>query len=341
MPGYGGPGGPGSAPKPKGRKPLLIGGAAALVVVLAVVLGFVLLRGGDGSDGPALDAWSARTVTDVNGETKLDSRPERIVALGAGDAELVSALGFDVAAGANGPKSEMPSWVPALKDVPTAGTSTDPDKSAIEKAKPDLIINTDPAAAEKVKDLKSLAGGRAIAVPTAGSNGWTWQEQLTFIAEALGAKDRAAAVKKTYEAKITELRSAHPDFNGKKLDVVHFNGSATMLATSATNPFQLLGLLGFSMQTPGAGSGSAWLTLGTSDFYKAVSSSEVDRTIVARTDAAAGNGGYDGLPSSLTYGVPIVIVDKTNGVDALVYGGPLALDAIESQVLPAIAKGIK
>lgn len=336
----GGPSGP-PVQVARKRKPLLIGGAAALVVVLAVVLGFVFLGGGGESDGPALDTWSARSVTDVNGETKLDSRPDRIVALGAGDAELVSALGFTVVAGANGPKSDMPSWVPALKSVPTAGTSTNPDKSVIEKSKPDLIIDTDPAAANTVKDLKSLAGGRAIAVPTAGSNGWTWQEQLAFIAEALGAKDRAAEVKKKFEAKITELRSAHPDFNGKKLDVVHFDGSSTMLATSATSTFQLFGLIGFSMQTPVKGSGSAWLTLGTSDFYKAVSSSDVDRTVVARTDSAAGNGGYDGLPSSLTYGVPIIIVDKTNGVDALLYGGPLAIDTIESQVLPALAKGIK
>lgn len=346
--GHGGPSGPihpggvlGNAPKAKGRRTLLIGGAAALVVLLAVVLGVVLLRGGGEPEGPALDAWSARTVTDVNGETKLDERPSRIVALGAGDAELVSALGFTVVAGANGPKSEMPSWVPALSGVSTAGTSTNPDKSVIEKAEPDLIINTDPAAANSVKDLKSLAGGRAIAVPTAGSKGWTWQEQLTYIAEALGAEDRAAEVKKTFEGKVTELRSAHPDFSGKKLDLVHYNGSATMLATGATSPFQLLGLLGFSMQAPGTGSGSAWLTLGSSDFYKVVNSSDVDRTVVARTDSAAGNGGYDGLPSSLTYGVPIIIVDKTNGVDALLYGGPLAIDTVESQVLPAIAKGIK
>ncbi|WP_139058054.1 serine/threonine-protein kinase [Tsukamurella pseudospumae] len=333
------PGMPG-APKPKSRKPLLIGGAAALVVVLVAVLAFVFI-GGDKDTGPALDAWSARTVTDVNGETKLDSRPQRIVALGAGDAELVSALGFDVVAGANGPRSELPSWVPALAKVQTAGTSANPDKSVIEKAKPDLIIDTDPAAANTVKDLKSLAGGRAIAVPEQGKSGWTWQEQLAFIAEALGAKGRADAVKKTYEAKITELRSAHPDFNGKKLDVVHYDGSSTRIATSSSNPFQLLGLLGFSMQTPVSGSGSGWITLGSSDLYKAVNSSDVDRTIVARTDPSAGNGGFDGVPSSLIYGVPIIIVDKTNGVDALLYGGPLAIDTVESTVLPAISKGIK
>ncbi|NKY19046.1 serine/threonine-protein kinase [Tsukamurella spumae] len=333
------PGMPG-APKPKSRRPLLIGGAAALVVLLVAVLAYVFV-GGDEDSGPALDSWSARTVTDVNGETKLDDRPQRIVALGAGDAELVSALGFDVVAGANGPKSELPSWVPALAKVPTAGTSSNPDKSVIEKAKPDLIIDTDPAAAATVKDLKSLAGGRAIAVPEQGRGGWTWQEQLAFIAEALGAKGRADAVKKTYESKITELRSAHPDFNGKKLDVVQYDGASARIATSSSNPFQLLGLLGFSMQTPVSGSGSAWITLGSSDYYKAVNSTDVDRTIVARTDPAAGNGGFDGVPSSLIYGVPIIIVDKTNGVDALLYGGPLAIDTVGSTVLPAISKGIK
>ncbi|RDH12224.1 serine/threonine-protein kinase [Tsukamurella pulmonis] len=334
MPVHGGPRG-----ASKNRKRLLIGGAAALVVVLVAVLSVVLLRGG-GDDGPALDAWSARTITDVNGTTDIRERPERIVALGPGDAELVAALGFDVVAGANGSKSEMPSWVPALANTPTAGTSADPDRSVIENAKPDLIIDTDPAAAEKVKDLKSLADGRALAVTAEGKNGWTWQDQLTFIAEALGAKERAEAVKRTFQERITELRAAHPDFASKKVDLVHYDGAATVLASTNANALQLLGLLGFSAQVPVTGTG-AWITLGSTDLYKVVNNSQVDRTVVARTDPAGGNGGFDGLPSSLIYGVPIIILDKTNGVDALLYGGPLAIDTIESTVLPALAKGLK
>ncbi|WP_126195426.1 serine/threonine-protein kinase [Tsukamurella paurometabola] len=331
----------GAGTTPKNRTKLLIGGAAALVVILAVVLAVVILRGGGGDDGrPALDAWTARTVTDVNGSTELTDRPQRIVALGAGDAELVAALGFEVVAGANGPKSELPSWVPALSSVPTAGTSTNPDKSVIEKAGPDLILDTDPDAADKVKDLKSLAGGRAIAVPDEGRAGWTWQQQLAFIAAALGAKDRAEAVKKTYEGRITALRSAHPEFAGKKVDIVHYDGKATKLAGGTANALQLLGQIGFATQTPVDGTGS-WLPLSSNDLYKAVNSSSVDRTVVARTDPAGGNGGFDGVPSSLTYGVPIIIVDKTNGVDALLYGGPLAIDTIEQSVVPALVKGIK
>lgn len=336
MPVLGGPGTPS-----KSRKKVLIGGAAALVVVLAVVLGIVLISSGGDDDGrPALDAWSARTVADVNGTTELRDRPKRIVALGAGDAELVSALGFEVVAGANGPKSELPAWVSGLSGVPSAGTSTSPDTSVIEKAQPDLILDTDPDASDRVKDLRSLAGGRAIAVSAEGRAGWTWQQQLAFIAEALGAKDRADAVKKSYEGRITALRSAHPEFAGKKLDVVHFDGKATKLAGGSANTLQLFGQLGFATQTPVDGTGS-WLSLASGDIYKAVSSSEVDRTVVARTDAAGGNGGFDGVPSSLTYGVPIIILDKTNGVDALLYGGPLAIDTIEQSVLPALVKGVK
>lgn len=335
MPAAGAPGG-----APKGRKRLLVGGAAALVVILAVVLGVVLLRGGGGDDGPALDAWSARTVTDVNGATELKERPQRIVALGTGDAELVAALGFEVVAGANGPKSELPSWVPALSGVPAAGTATNPDRSVIEKAKPDLIIDTDAGAADKVKELKSLAGGRALAVTAEGKNGWTWQDQLSFLAEALGAKDRAEAVKRTYEGRITEIRAAHPELSGKKVDLVHYDGTTTKLAAGPANALQLLGQLGFSTQTPVTGTGS-WLTVSGSDIYKVVNSNQVDRAVVARTDGAGGNGGFDGIPSSLTYGVPIIILDKSNGVDALLFGGPLAVDAVESTVVPALVKGIK
>lgn len=340
---HGGPSSPGmSAPPvaPKSRRKLIAGVSAAVVVLLvAAIGGFALLGGGDASNQPALDAWSSRTVTDVNGDTKIDQRPSRIVALGPGDAEIVSALGFKVVAGGNGPKSELPSWVPALGSVPTAGTSTNPDKSVIENAKPDLIIDTDPAGAASAKDLKSIAN--SIAVKPSGSKGWSWQEQMDFIAEALGAKGRATEVRKKFEQRVTELRAAHPDFTGKKIDLVHYDGQATLLATNATSPFQLLGLLGFAMQVPSKGSGSAWLTLGSSELYSAVSTSSVDRAVVARTDPNSGNGGYDGLPSSLTYGAPIVIIDKSSGVDALLYGGPLAIDTVADEVIPAIAKGIK
>ncbi|TWS17696.1 protein kinase [Tsukamurella asaccharolytica] len=339
MPVHAGPGTPKAKTSTKRRR-LLIGGAVALVAILAAVLGIAVFSGGDDDGRPALDAWSARTVTDVNGSTELTDRPQRIVALGPGDAELVAALGFEVVAGANGPKSELPSWVSALSGVPSAGTSTNPDRSAIEKAKPDLILDTDPDAAAKVAELKSLAGGRAIAVSEEGKAGWTWQQQLAFIAEALGAKDRADAVKKTYEGRITALRSAHPEFSGKKLDIVHYDGTATRLAGPSANALQLLGQLGFATQTPVDGAGS-WRNLASGDIYKAVNSSQVDRTVVARTDPAGGNGGFDGVPSSLTYGVPIIIVDKTNGVDALLYGGPLAIDRIEQSVVPALTKGIK
>ncbi|GAA1101278.1 serine/threonine-protein kinase [Tsukamurella strandjordii] len=344
---YGGPSSPSNpsmAPPQqstaKSRRPLIIGASAAVVVLIAIAVGlFAFKGGGSSSDLPALDSWSARTVTDINGDTKIDKRPGRIVALGPGDAEIVSALGFDVVAGGNGPKSELPSWVPALKSVPTAGTSVNPDRSVIEKAKPDLIIDTDPAAADKAKDLKTVAN--SIAVSQAGSKGWTWQEQMAFIAEALGAKDRAAELRKRYEQRITELRAAHPDFTGKKVDLVHYDGQSTRLATTSASPFQMLGQLGFAMQVPSKGSGSSWLTLGSSDLYTAVSTSSVDRTIVARTDPGAGNGGYDGLPSSLTYGAPIVIIDSSSSVDALLYGGPLALDTVANDVIPVIAKGVK
>ncbi|GAB3134299.1 hypothetical protein GCM10027289_25920 [Tsukamurella serpentis] len=323
------------------RTAALIGGAVALVLVLATVLGVVLLGGDDSGDAPALDAWSPRTITDANGETRIDDRPSRIVALGPGDAEIVSALGFDVVAGANGPKSELPSWVPALKNVTSAGTAVRPDRSAVEAAKPDLIIDTDPAAAQAVKDLKSVAGGRAITAPGSAKTGWTWQDQLSYIAQALGAKDRATAVREKYESRITALRSANPAFSGKKIDVVHFDGTSTSVAGDSAGAFQLLGQLGFSMQAPGSTPGSAWSIVGSSDLYKVVNSREVDKVLVARTDPAAGNGGYDGLPSSLTYGAPVIIVDRNSGVDALLYGGPLAIDTVESQVLPALVKGIK
>ncbi|ADG76978.1 non-specific serine/threonine protein kinase OS=Tsukamurella paurometabola (strain ATCC 8368 / DSM / CCUG 35730 / CIP 100753 / JCM 10117 / KCTC 9821 / NBRC 16120 / NCIMB 702349 / NCTC 13040) OX=521096 GN=Tpau_0335 PE=4 SV=1 [Tsukamurella paurometabola] len=342
---YGGPSSPSNPsmvpPSPaKSRRPLIVGAAAAVVVLVAIAIGAFALTGGGASDGrPALDSWSARTVTDINGDTRINERPTRIVALGPGDAEIVTALGFDVVAGGNGPKSELPSWVPSLKEVPTAGTSTNPDRAAIEKAKPDLIIDTDPAGSAASKDLKSVAN--SIAVSPAGSKGWTWQEQMAYIAEALGAKDRASAVRKTYEQRITELRAAHPDFTGKKVDLVHYDGQATRLATNAASPFQLLGQLGFTMQVPAKGSGSSWLTVASVDLYAVVNTSSVDRTVVARTDPSAGNGGYDGLPAALTYGAPIVILDTGSGVDALLYGGPLAIDTVADDVIPAIAKGVK
>ncbi|MDF0531483.1 serine/threonine-protein kinase [Tsukamurella sp. 8F] len=309
------------------------GAAAGLVLVLAIVGAVMLLHKGSSYAGPALDSWKDVSITDVNGTTDLTARPQRIVALGSGDAEMVEALGLKVLGAANGSNAGAPSWLPDAGSIGKVGTASSPDRSAIAALKPDLILLTDISAKSQASDLKSVAP--TISRPQEFSSGWSWKQQIEFIAKALGATARAQQVESDYDAKVGQLRGQYSSFSSVKADLVQYTGSDTLLATNSSSPYQLLNSLGFSMQTPVDGSG-AWITVGSSDIYNVVSNDKVDKTFVARTDSGASAGGYAGLPDSLTSGVPVSIVDSSSGVDALLTGGPLALDTVVEKVLPKL-----
>ncbi|GAA4397804.1 serine/threonine-protein kinase [Tsukamurella soli] len=324
----------GKAGKAK-RRNLIVAGAAVVIVLVLVISGVVWAVGGGngGYAGPALDAWSPVTVDDANGTTLLKSRPSRIVALGQGDAEMVAALGLPVVGAANGTNSGAPSWIPGASSIATVGTSTAPDKSAISGLKPDLIIDTDAAATSQAADLKSVAP--TITRPTDYANGWDWKQQMDFIAKALGATARAKDVQSKYDAKVGTLRGQNPGFANVKATLLDYTGSDTLVANTGASPFELLNSLGFSMQVPITGTGT-WITANSTDLYSLVSSDKVDKAFVARTDSGASGGGYAGLPDSLTSGVPVSIIDSSSGVDALLTGGPLALDTVVADVLPKL-----
>ncbi len=336
-----GPGGPGFAPASKRvdartrRAAMIVAGAAVAMVVVLVVVGIVALvhKGGGGDPGPGLDTWKSVTITDADGTTQISSRPSTIVALGGGDAEMVAALGFSVAGAANGASAGAPSWIPDAGAVKAVGTSTAPDKAAIAALKPDLIIDTDANAATQVADLKSVAP--TITRPKDAADGWTWKQQMDFIATALGATARSKDVQSKYDAKVGTLRGEHPEFGNVKADLLEYTGADVLVANTSSSPYQLLSSLGFAMQVPITGTGG-WLTAGAADLYTLVSNDKVDKAFVARVDSGAGDGGFAGLPDSLTAGVPVSIVDSSSGVDALLTGGPLALDTVVQKVLPKL-----
>lgn len=335
----GGPAAPGGPPTPSNRKRnrAMIGGAIAVVVVLiAAVIGVFAFSSDTGADydGPALNAWTPRTVEDAAGRTKIEQRPAAIVALGPTDAEIVVALGFEVVAGANG-DGQIPGWVPGAGEIPSAGTAAGPDMSAIAAAKPDLIIDTAADAAPVISELRALAP--TITRPESAAAGWNWRRQLDFIAEALGATDRAKKLENTYDTKMVALKNAHPAWQDVKADLLHFNGSATLQASKEVSGADVLRGLGFSVQTPVKGTG-AWVPISGSDLYSAVGSYRVDLSVVVRTDPGAKGGGYGGLPDALTTGSPIVIVDSAAGAEAMLTGGPLSVEVIGNQVVPAIVK---
>ena len=64
--------------------------------------------------------------------------------------------------------------------------------------------------------------------------------------------------------------------------------------------------------------------------------------LILRTDPAAKNGGFGGLPSSLSsLSGTSVIIDQPDTVSALTSAGPAAIDYLNTALVDVLAKQVK
>ena len=97
--------------------------------------------------------------------------------------------------------------------------------------------------------------------------------------------------------------------------------------------------LGFSYSTDGGtGAGQDELPVQAKSLY---SYSSADITLVVRSDKAAANGGFDGLPSAfeVMHG-SVVVIDDPNLVAGLRSGGPAATRYLNSNLVGILAQHV-
>ena len=200
---------------------------AAVVVLVAAIAGFTVLR--SGSDEPA---YQAQTFTHAHGSTEIAARPTAVAALGPGDGAAVLALGVQPVV-IEAPAGELPSWEQSLITGQPAVLSGFTDTAAVAAAKPDVIIATgeiDDATYAKLADIAPTVTRPA----DQDVQGWTWQNQLSWIGRILGEETRADSLVSEVATQQDDLRNQNAAFSGKSIAAVTVadEGTAGVLAPS-------------------------------------------------------------------------------------------------------------
>lgn len=321
---------PAAPPNSARKRRLVIGGAVAAVVTVIVVVASIMLVG-----KPGTPAYTAQSFTHAHGITQITSAPTAVAALGPGDADAVLSLGLQPVAIA-GAGTTLPSWLqakitgkPSVKD--TVGFI---DTSAIEAAKPDVIIATGNIDDTTYQRLAAIAP--TVTAPTDSSRAWNWQTQLKWIGKILGREDDADKLINQVASQQTDLKNQNPKAAGKSVQVINVSDGGVSQTLTPSNAADYLSSLGLNYdQSLGRQSSDQTSTRSMSDLGR-LFQIHTDVLVVARTDKAAGNGGAAGLPYQLsTYRGSMIIVDDPNIIAALADpGGYLATEYLDAKFVP-------
>lgn len=161
------------------------------------------------------------TVDTKFGEVTVESRPERIVALGWGDAETALSLGYQpvgasdwLAFGGDG----VGPWAEGEYDEsPEIIDTLEPSYEAIAALEPDLILDVKSSGDQDRYDrLSEIAP--TVGVPEGGDSYLTTgQQQLELISAALGVPEKGAELEAQLDDAFAAARDAHPDWDGKTI----------------------------------------------------------------------------------------------------------------------------
>lgn len=156
------------------------------------------------------------TIETAFGEVVVESKPQRVVALGRGDAEVALSLGVQPVGASDwqgfGGEGIGP-WSQGLYSAPPEIVdAADPDLDQIAALEPDLILDVrgsgDP---ERYEVLSAIAP--TIAVPPGGEDDRTNPLQQTMmIATALGVPQQGGALLTDLDQAFADAAAAHPEW---------------------------------------------------------------------------------------------------------------------------------
>ena len=175
-----------------------------------------------GASSAAAGAFPA-TVDTKFGEVTVESAPQRVVALGWGDAETALALGVQPVGASDwlgfGGEGVGP-WAQGLYTTPPTIIETlEPSYEAIAALQPDLILDTkssgDQARYERLSQIAPTIG-----VPEGGDSYLTTTEQqMDLVSEALGKEEEGDQLIDALEKEFEDAAAAHPQWDGRTATV--------------------------------------------------------------------------------------------------------------------------
>ncbi|MFD5800107.1 iron-siderophore ABC transporter substrate-binding protein [Streptomyces sp. NPDC127020] len=200
-------------------------------VLAALLLGALTACGSGSSAGDSGDSGSAAgssgafpaKVKTKFGEITVESKPQRVVALGWGDAETALALGVQpvgqsdwLAFGGDG----VGPWAKGRYDESPQKIGTlEPEYEKIAALKPDLILDVKSSGDQTRYDTLSKIAP-TVGVPEGGDQyKIAWQRQTTMISTALGVAGKGEKLIDDTQRKFTAAAEAHPEFKDRTVTV--------------------------------------------------------------------------------------------------------------------------
>jgi len=231
---------------------------------------------GTGSTGGATDTFPV-TVDTAFGDVTVESEPQRVVALGWGDAETALALGVQPVGasdwlGFGDDADGVGPWAQGLYDQsPEIIGTLEPSYEAIAALEPDLILDTKSAGDQERYDrLSSIA--TTIGVPEGGENYLTgFEDQMELVSEALGRSAEGDRLVDESEQAVEAAADAHPEWDDKTVTAATRTSEGWGAYVEGSERVQLLEELGFE-QNPQI----AALDPNSSGFSVTVSSEQLD-----------------------------------------------------------------
>ncbi|MQA59949.1 MAG: ABC transporter substrate-binding protein [Actinophytocola sp.] len=190
-----------------------------------------------------------RTVKHHKGEAKLESKPQKIVALDPSLVEAVVALDGELAGGVGsyGDKREFPPYLgDSVSKTEEVGPLESPDLEAILALEPDLIVSASIRHEDLYDELSEIAP--TVFVETTGP---TWKDNITALGEAMGAEQQAETVLGSYEKRAETIGKAINDkAKDPEVSVIRFMDGPTRLMGKASFTGIILDDMGLARPKP-------------------------------------------------------------------------------------------
>jgi len=323
-------------------------GAALLAAALAVTScgsssGDDSSSGGGSSTSSSAGAFPV-TVSTAFGDITVPAEPERVVALGWGDAETALALGVQPVGASDwlafGGEGVGP-WAAGLYDqAPEIINTLEPSYEAIAALKPDLILDTkSPATQDRFDKLNAIAP--TISQPKGADPYLTSsKDQLAMVGEALGRSDEAAALQTDIDTAFTDAAAAHPEFAGTSVAVAAYTSDGFGAYVRGDSRVDFMEQLGFTLKPE-------IQALATDSFFVSVSEEQLPLLDAGLTvafpiyvDASliTGNPLWQAIPS-VQAGHSVVLDDSTL-TSAFSIGTPQGIQYALKNAVPLFADAL-
>lgn len=204
--------------------------------------------GGGGGDGGSDGAFPA-TVDTKFGEVTVDEEPQRVVALGWGDAETALALGVQPVGASDwldfGGEGVGP-WAEGLYDeAPELIGTLEPELDRISELEPDLILDTKTSGDQERYDMLAEIAPTVSLPEGADQYQTSWRDQVTLVAEALGRAERGAELIAETEGEFAAAAEEHPEFAGTTVTAGAYSGAGYGAYVRGGGRVDFLEALGF------------------------------------------------------------------------------------------------